>query len=220
MRIKELPKEIRPREKAQQFGIEKLFDEELLALIIGSGVKGCSAIEIARNLLMTYQTLESLANANLSSLEEHFGLSKTTALKLLATFEFHHRLITPMYQKQALIRGSEDIYLRYRYLENYEQEVLIIVLLNHRNKIIKEKVLYKGTSDGVSISPKEICAELIMNKCKKYVLIHNHPDGSKEPSDDDKYSTNLINKIADDLQISMYDHIIIFPGGYYSFRNK
>ena len=55
---------------------------------------------------------------------------------------------------------------------------------------------------------------------KKYVLIHNHPDGSKEPSDDDKYSTNLINKIADDLQISMYDHIIIFPGGYYSFRGN
>lgn len=217
MRIKELPTEIRPREKALRFGIEKLYDEELLALIIGSGVKGCSAIEIAHNLLVSYPTLETLANANLSSLEEHFGLSKISALKLLATFEFHHRLISPMYQKQVCINSSEDVYLRYRYLENYEQEVLAIIMLSRTNKILKEKILYKGTYDGISISPKEICAELIMNKCKKYILVHNHPDGSKEPSDDDKYSTNLINKITNDLHIVMFDHIIIFPGGYYSF---
>ena len=221
MKIKELPKETRPREKALRFGIEKLYDEELLALIIGSGVQGCSAIQIARNLLETYPTLESLANANLSSLEEHFGLSQISALKLLATFEFHHRLISPMYQKQVLVKSSEDIYLRYRYLENYDQEVLAIIMLSHTNKIIKEKVLYKGTYDGISISPKEICAELIMNKCKKYILVHNHPDGSKEPSDEDKYSTDLIKKATEPLQISLFDHIIIYHGGYYSFiKNK
>ena len=80
MKIKELPKEIRPREKALHFGVESLSDEELLALLIGSGVKGCSAIEIARNLLNSYLTLSSLANTNISSLEEHLssqGASKS-----------------------------------------------------------------------------------------------------------------------------------------------
>ena len=221
MKIKELPKEIRPREKALHFGVESLSDEELLALLIGSGVKGCSAIEIARNLLNSYLTLVSLANTNISSLEEHFGLSKITALKLLATFEFHNRLNSPSYQHSYIIKNSEDIYVRYRYLENYTQEVLAIVMLNRENKIIKEKMLYKGTDSDISVNPKEIYAELIISKCKNCVLIHNHPDGNLNPSDDDIYTTQVINNTCKTLQIKVLDHLIIYPGGYYSFkRNK
>ena len=220
MKIKELPKEDRPREKALHYGIETLQDGELLALIIGSGVKGCSALDIARNLLSTYPTLATLANANLSSLEDQLGLSKNTALKLLATFEFHNRLISPMYQNSVAIKDSQDLYQRYRYLENYTQEVLVIVMLSRNNKIIKEKILYRGTEYGLNINPTEICAELIMTKCKKYVLVHNHPNGDQEPSDDDYYTTELIEGSTKALDIVMKDHLIIYPGGYFSFKLK
>ena len=220
MKIKELPRELRPREKAWHYGIESLTDEELLALLIGSGVKGCSAIEIARNLLSSYLTLSTLARASICSLEEQTGLSKTSALKLFATFEFHNRLISPFYQHQYEINDSEDAYFRYRYLENYEQEVLAILMLSKTNKIIKEKVLYKGTEEHIVVEPKEICNELLLSRCKKYILIHNHPNGESYPSDEDKYSTLLIKNESEKIGIKMFDHIIIYHGGYYSFKGS
>ncbi len=220
MKIKELPPELRPREKALHHGIENLTDEELLTLIIGSGVKGCSALDISRNLLGTYLSLSSLANTNFSSLEEHFGLSKNTALRLLATFEFHNRLNSPFYQHHYSINSAEDIYMRYRYLENYSQEVLAIVMFNRKRVIIKEKILYKGTNENVNISVKEIYTELIMSRCSSYALIHNHPDGISEPSEDDIFFTNLIEETCNNLNIKLYDHIIIYPGGYYSFAQN
>lgn len=220
MKIKELPREIRPREKAIHYGIESLSDEELLALIIGSGVKGCSAMDISRDLLTTYLTLSSLASANLSSLEEHFGLSKITALKLLATFEFHNRLNSPLYQHRYLVLSSQDVYERYRYLENFTQEVLAIVLVNKKKEIIKEKILYRGTDNNLSLSPKEICLEIVSSRCSRFILIHNHPDGNPEPSEEDIYATEVIKNTVESLQIKLLDHIIIYPGGYYSFNQK
>lgn len=220
MKIKELPLEIRPREKALLHGIESLSDEELLAVIIGSGVKGASAIDISRNLLGTYLTLPSLANTNLFSLENIFGLSKIMSLKLLATFEFHNRLNSPFYQYQYSINNSQDIYSRYRYLENSFQEVLAIIMLNKKKVIIKEKILYKGTNDNVSISAKEIYMELILSKCYYYVLIHNHPDGTPFPSDDDIYVTDMLEELTKTLNIKMLDHIIIYPGGYFSIKQN
>lgn len=220
MKIKEIPTEFRPREKAIQHGIESLSDVELLALLIGSGVKGCSAIDIARNLLSTYPNLLVLANSNLVSLEEHFGLSKSTSLKLLATFEFHHRLISPQYQKQIKIITAEDVYLRYKYLENYSQEVLVILMLSRDNRIIKEKILYKGTENQLNINPTEICAELILSRCKKYILVHNHPNGESSPSEEDEYTTEIIKRATDSIQVSFVDHVIIYPFGYCSIKQE
>lgn len=218
MKIKEIPKEIRPREKAIRYGIENVSDEELLAIIIGSGVRGHSALEIARNLLDTFITMSSLSNTNLSSLEEHSGLSSTLALRLLATFEFHNRLNSPMYQYEHAVQNAEDIYSRYRYLENYSQETLILLMLNQRRKIIKEKMLYKGTNDNVTLNIQEIIKELIMARCQNFVLIHNHPDGSPFPSDDDVYVTKSLDENSKNMQIKMLDHVIIYRGGYYSFN--
>ena len=220
MKIKELPKELRPREKAAHYGIESLSDEELLAIIIGSGVQGCSAIDISRDLLATYLTLSSLANANLSSLEDHFGLSKTLSLRLLATFEFHNRLNSPFYQHDYKVLTSQDIYARYRYLENCSQEMFALLMLNKNKKIIKEKILYKGTTENMRIDPHDIYSELIISKCKEYVLIHNHPDGRSEPTNDDIIATEVIENYCKPLGMKMFDHLIIYPGGYYSFNSK
>lgn len=220
MRIKEIPKENRPREKAIRHGVEELNDEELLALIIGSGVKGSSALDIAHTLLSSYITLSSLANANISSLEEHLGISKNLSLRLLATFEFHNRLISPKYQRSVSIVSPQDIYQRYRYLENYEQEVFVIIMMNRNNKIIKEKILYKGTEEKIPIDPKEILREIIMSRCKKYALVHNHPSEETLPSNDDIYVTEVIEKNCHNMQIKFFDHVIIHRNGYYSFTEN
>jgi len=215
MKISDIPTNLRPREKALQYGIEELSDQELLAIIIGSGVYGHSAIDIAGELLQTYvSSLEALSNTNYQSLLGHLGLKKSIALRLLATFEFHKRLISSRYQKVSKIETLEQVYFRYRYLENYDQEVLIILMLDLKGRIIKEKELYKGTFDSFSIDVKQVVQELILAKAKSFYLIHNHPDEEPRASEEDILATKVIEKASKNLSVKLLNHVVIFKGGY------
>ena len=221
MKISDIPTNLRPREKALQYGIEELSDQELLAIIIGSGVYGHSAIDIAGELLQTYaSSLEALSNTNYQSLLGHLGLKKSIALRLLATFEFHKRLISNRYQKVSKIETLEQVYFRYRYLENYDQEVLIILMLDLKGRIIKEKELYKGTFDSFSIDVKQVIQELILAKAKSFYLIHNHPDEESRPSEEDIIATKVIEKASKSLSVKLLNHIVIFKGGYSCIKER
>lgn len=220
MKIKELPKEARPREKALIYGVETLSDQELLALIIGSGVKNKSALEIGASLLDSYSSLFYLSKAKSASLKQEFGLSKISALKLEATFELHNRLMSSRYQSLDPIESSEDVYQRYRYLESSDQELLIILMLNTNNQILKEKILYKGTNSFLELNLREIIIELAQNNTRKFYLIHNHPNGESFPSQEDILATSKIANQTKPLGMKMLDHLIIYKNGYYSFKNS
>ena len=221
MRISDIPINLRPREKALQYGIEELSDQELLALIIGSGGRNNSAIDIANELLKSHaNSLEALSNSNYRSLIGFSGVDKSIASRLLATFEFHKRLISNRYQKIQKIDTNEQVYFRYRYLENLDQEVLIILMLDLKGRIIKEKTLYKGTFDSFSINVKQIIQELILAKAKSFYLIHNHPDEEQEPSEDDVIATKVIEKTAKNLSIKLVNHLVIFKGGYSCVKDQ
>lgn len=221
MKISDIPTNLRPREKALQYGIEELSDQELLAIIIGSGVRGHSAIDIAGELLQTYaNSLEALSNTNYQSLLGHLGLKKSIALRLLATFEFHKRLISNRYQKVSKIETVEQVYFRYRYLENFDQEVLIILMLDLKGRIIKEKTLYKGTFDSFSIDVKQIVQELILAKAKSFYLIHNHPDEESRASEEDILATKVIEKASKNLCVKLLNHVVIFKGGYLCIKER
>lgn len=217
MKISDIPYYLRPREKAMCYGIEKLNDQELLALIIGSGVRGYSAVDIANELLKTHgNSLELLAKTTYESLQDYQGLKKSIALRLLATFEFNRRLNSSLYKSVAKIEDPGDVYKRYQYLENFDQEVLIILMLDSKMKIIKEKLLYKGTKDSFSIDVREVVQEVILAKAKLFILIHNHPDGNKDISKEDLLATKMVQKSSSSLGIKLVDHIVIFKGGYSS----
>ena len=220
MKIKELPKEARPREKALIYGIESLSDSELLAIIIGSGVHNKSALEIGASLLETYSSLFYLSKAKSASLKQQFGLSKISALKLEATFEFHNRLNTSKYKELTPIESSESVYEKYRYLENSDQELLIILMLDNNNQILKEKTLYRGTSGFVDLNLREIIIELAQNNTRKFYLIHNHPNGESFPSQEDIIATSTIAEQTKKLGMKIMDHLIIYKSGYYSFKNS
>ena len=221
MKISDIPSNLRPREKALQYGIEELSDQELLAIIIGSGVRGHSAIDIAGELLQTYaNSLEVLSNTNYQSLLGHLGLKKSIALRLLATFEFHKRLMSNRYQKIEKIETNEQVYFRYKNLENLDQEVLIILMLDLKHRIIKEKTLYKGTFNSFSIDVRQVIQELFLAKAKFFYLIHNHPDEESSPSNEDILATKVIEKASKNLSIKLLDHIVVFKGGYSCIKER
>ena len=220
MKISDIPINLRPREKALQYGIEELSDQELLTLLIGSGGRGNSAIDIATNLLASHgNSLESLLNTNYTSLQGFLGLKKSIALRLLATFEFHKRIISNRYKIVEQIGSENDVYFKYKYLEDFEQESFVILMLNSKQKIIKEKTLYKGTSDSLSIDVREVLHELILAKAKYFYLIHNHPDENPHPSEEDILATKAIENSAKNLGIKLINHIIVFKGGYSCIKN-
>lgn len=220
MRIKDLPFEAKPREKALRFGIETLSDAELLAVIIGSGVKNYSALEIANNLLKDHCTLKNISNTNYETLSKYKGLKKVGSLKLLATFEFYKRLISPLYQSSEQLLDAKQVYNRYKYLENYSQEVLLIVMLDRKRNILKEKLMYKGTSENFNVEAKEILSEILVSKCSKFILIHNHPDGDVFPSEEDIFTTSYIETSAEPFKLKLLDHIIIGKNDYYSLQEN
>lgn len=220
MRIKDLPIEAKPREKAIRFGFDSLSDAELLAIIIGSGVRNYSALEIAHNLLKDHCTLKNISNTNLETLSKYKGLKKAGSLKLLATFEFYKRLISPLYQSSEQLLDAKQVYTRYKYLESYNQEVLMIVMLDRKKNILKEKLMYKGTSENFDVDAKEIISEILISKCSKFILIHNHPDGDIFPSDEDIFTTSIIESSAANFKLKLVDHVIIGKNDYYSLQEN
>ena len=207
-----------PREKALQFGIDSLTDKELLAILIGSGGKDNSVFLIADSLLRTYGSLSLLSKANYKDISAQKGLKDSKALKLITAFEIHRRLNTPKYQNEVILDSIDKIYARYKYLEDYDQEILCLIMLNSRKRILKEKVLYQGTCEGFSINLKEIISEILISKCSSFILVHNHVDELISPSQDDLISTRIINYQVKNLGLKLLDHLIIYKNGYYSLK--
>ncbi len=217
MKISDIPLNLRPREKALQYGIEELSDQELLALIIGSGGKGNSALDIAGSLLVSHaSSMESLSKTDYVSLLGYSGLKKSIALRLLATFEFHKRLSQNRYQEIEKISNEEDVYFRYKYFENFEQEVMVLVMLDTKKRFIKEKILYKGTSDSFTLDVRNVIRELILANAKYYYLLHNHPNEESEASKEDILTTKIVEKASKNFGIKLLNHLIVYKGGFTS----
>ena len=218
MGIKELPKLERPREKALLYGLEKLSNVELIAILIGSGTKDRSALDISYELLDTYKGIFNLSNAPFLDLTKTKGISKITAIKLGAVFEIYKRISQSEYQETNITISQNYIYTKYsKIIQGDTQEILGVIILNGNKKVIREKLLYKGTKVELSASYLEIFKEVLIADGKYFYIFHNHPEGNPYPSDKDIIFTSGLIKEAIKLKIKMIDHIIIGKNSYFSF---
>ena len=222
-KIKDLAIIDKPREKAKRFGIESLKDEELLALIICSGIVGHSSLDIARDLLKESPYLSDLLNKSSEYFMSFKGLKMAKVTKLLAALEIAKRIN----ERQRLIYEeisevtSESLYQRYSLsLNSLNQEVLVIVILNKNKRIIFEKTLYQGDDHNLAVNSRDILRLLIANNGYYFYLIHNHPNDTSCPSELDIRFTKKIKEKAQRISAILLDHLIIYKGGYYSFLNE
>ena len=219
--VKNLPKLERPREKANRYGIESLSDSELLSILLNNGYKGSSVIEISTSLLNKYGGLKNLSEQSISELKNNKGIKEAKSIILAAIFEIHKRLNIKAIEAQE--NNVDEKYLVKKYQQTLlrcNQEIFIIVVVNSRNKILHEKILYKGTENMLTISFEDIYQTLVSNNGKNYYLIHNHLKGDSSPSQYDIIATKNIILQSKKYGKQLLDHLIISERDYYSFKKN
>ena len=215
--MKNVPVTERPREKAQQYGVESLSNRELLALLIRHGTAGCSALDIADELLKN--GLLAMSKMNQNELMEIRGIKSVKALELLAWMELSRRISFEEVQKKDVIKDSESLtnWCRKK-LGSLTQEAFLAVFLNPMNEVLSYKILFTGTVDMSVVHPREIFKEAIRVSSSKLIVVHNHPSGHLEPSAADLLMTENLCNAGMMMKIPILDHLIVSESGYFSFR--
>lgn len=219
MKIKELPKEERPRERLLKNGVEALSNEELLALLIKSGAKRQSAKEIARQLLIQYDRIQEFNQIKLEQLIHAKGIGESKACTILAAIEFGKRIYqnVPTLEKKKLNQANL-VFEYYRgTLSKKKQEHFYCIYVDSQKRFLKESLLFVGTLNYSLVHPREIFKEAYLIDALGIICVHNHPSGVVIPSREDIALTNRLMQVGILLGIPILDHIIIGNNTYYSF---
>jgi DNA repair protein RadC len=201
-----------PREKLESSGASSLSNEELLALILGSGSHECSVFELSRRLSDFLSTETSVPT--LERLKKIRGLGKVKAAQILACLELSGRFI--LSDKAVPVSVPEDILSRVAYMKYESQEHLVVISLNSANYIVRIHELTTGLVNQTPVHPREAFAMAIEDRAVSVIFVHNHPSGSLEPSPEDISITRVLCAAGKILQIPVLDHIIIGKRGFTS----
>jgi len=225
IRIKDLPVNERPRERLAELGAEALRDAELIAILLRTGTKGRSAVQIADELVLRFGALHALARASLKELCEVKGIGRDKAIALKSAFTLAARMARELQGDAPLLETPEQIadYLRDAN-RSYDVENFQAVLLNSRRKLIKVEKISQGLVDSILVHPREVFRGAIAANACTIVLVHNHPSGDPTPSDSDIRVTRDLIRAGQLLKIEVADHIILGQRtasnskGYFSMR--
>lgn len=201
-----------PREKMERAGVGALSNEELLAIILGSGSHECSVFELSKRLSDFLSTETSVPT--LERLKQIRGLGKVKAAQILACLELSGRFI--LSDKAIPVAVPEDVLSRVSYMKYESQEHLVVISLNSANYIIRVHELTTGLVNQTPVHPREAFALAIEDRAVSVIFVHNHPSGSLEPSPEDMSITRVLCASGKILQIPVLDHIIIGKSGFTS----
>lgn len=219
--VHDLPREERPRERLKKLGAEALSAQELLAVIISRGSPNKSVLNIAQDLLTRFKSIKAIGEATIEQLSEIDGIGEARAMQIKACFELGKRKDLEPETENAHIANPKDVVEIIRKdLKNKAKEHFKIIMLNTRNKVIGIGEISVGTLDASLVHPREVFEEAIKHHSSSVILVHNHPSGDTEPSDDDLKMTKRLKEVGEILGISVLDHIIIGKDSYYSFKDK
>ncbi|WP_066072427.1 RadC family protein [Alkalithermobacter thermoalcaliphilus] len=222
MTIKNLVKEERPREKMVLKGAKYLSNAELLAILLRTGTKDMSALELANYIInKEKEGIKSLASITVEEMSQIKGIGTAKACQIIAALELGRRVAKSCKMDKFKITSPEgiaNIYMEdFRYLK---KEIFKILLLNTKNEIINDVEISVGSLNSSIVHPREVFIEAIKRSSNKIILVHNHPSGNPEPSKEDILITNRLVEGGKILGIEVIDHIIFGDGIYFSFKEK
>lgn len=217
MKIKDLPKIERPREKLEKYGPEKLSNSELLAILLRTGAKGVNVVELSNKIFKQFSGA-GLAKASVGELKKTFGLGAAKACEIAACFELGRRLL---HNKQsALLLSPHDVWEQLKDMRDHKKEHFVVFYLDARNQEMKRETISVGTLNANLVHPREVFEPAIQHSAAQVIIAHNHPSGDPEPSQEDIALTKRLVESGKILGIEVIDHVVAAKDSFASFKEK
>ncbi len=210
MAITDWPSDERPREKLLAHGAQSLTDAELLAIFLRTGIKGKSAVDLARDLINDFGSLHSLFTADLKTFTAHKGLGNAKYAQLQAVLTMASRHLKESLKQQPEFTSPQQTkdYCQ-MLLADKPYEVFACLMLDNKHRLIEFRELFRGTIDGASVYPREVVKQALADNAAAVILVHNHPSGNPSPSQADKAITQKLTDALNLMDIRVLDHLII-----------
>ncbi len=217
MRIKDLLKIDRPREKLLKYGVNKLSTAELLAIILGSGAKGENVVGVAKKVLNKINT-EDLDKVTLKNLTFIKGIGLIKASQIIACIELGKRILKG--KKAIFVMSPKEIFLELKDIRGSKKEYFVTFYLDIRNQIIRKETISIGTLNASLVHPREVFEPAIRNLAAQIILAHNHPSSDPQPSSEDLEITKKLIESGKLLGIEVIDHVIVCETEYFSLKEN
>ncbi|MEA3313477.1 MAG: DNA repair protein RadC [Caldisericota bacterium] len=212
-KIKNIPKFDRPREKLQKKGAQALSNLELMAALLGKGVKGRGVFRVARDVLKAVEN--NFDNLTVEKLEKIDGIGLAKACQVLSAIELSKRLLI---KDGVKIKTAKDIVKLVEELKERKQEYFLTFTLDGAGNLIQKRTVFIGTLNQSLVHPREVFADAITDRAASIIFVHNHPSGNLTPSREDKLITERLIETGDIVGINVLDHIIVSKNGHFSFK--
>ena len=217
--IREMCLDERPRERFKKYGVEALSNEELLSILMRTGTKEKSVKELSVELMNTLD-IHDLANMNYHYLKNIKGIGEVKAITILSAIEFGKRVLSRVDLKKK-IRTGNDVFSIVKDEMSYAiQEKFLALFLDTKRYLIDKKTIFIGTVNSSQIVPRDVFREAVKCNSAALIIVHNHPAGSIEPSNDDVHLTKSFIELGKMMGINVIDHIIIAKDNFFSFRDN
>lgn len=221
MAITDWPPDERPREKLMQKGVSALSDAELLAIFLRVGVVGKSAVDLARDLLNAFGSLNAIFNASAHQISALHGMGLSKYCQLQAIFEMSRRALSEQLQQQDIFKSPKQVrdYLCLT-LGNEAREIFMVLFLDPQNRVQAQESLFEGTLTQANVYPREVVKRALHHNAASVIFAHNHPSGIAEPSRADENLTQALKSALALVDVRVLDHFIVAGNSIISFAER
>ena len=217
VKIKDIAKVDRPREKMEKYGPEKLSDAELLAILLRTGTKDLNVIKLSQKILQKFKE-EGVSEATIEELKKVHGLGVAKACEIVACFELGRRKLNG--KKTSILLSPKDVWERMEDIRGSKREHFVVFYLDSRNQEIKRNIISIGILNESLVHPREVFENAIKHNAASIIIAHNHPSGDVDPSQDDIEITKKLTNAGKILGIKIIDHVIVTKDKWRSFEEK
>ncbi|ASV68833.1 DNA repair protein RadC [Cytobacillus sp. FSL W7-1323] len=219
--IKDFPQDEKPRERLMQSGPESLSNHELIAILLRTGTKNESVLQLSNRLLTKFDGLRLLKDASLSEITEVKGIGQAKAIQIMAAVEIGRRMANLTFDERYSIRSPEDaanyVMNEMRFLS---QEHFVCLYLNTKNQVLSKQTIFIGSLNASIVHPREVYKEAFRQSAASIICLHNHPSGDPTPSREDIDVTKRLTECGKIIGIDILDHIIIGEKKFVSLKEK
>ncbi|MEK4700590.1 DNA repair protein RadC [Solibacillus sp. FSL R7-0668] len=221
MKIHDVHEADRPRERLLRQGAKSLSNQELIAILLGTGTKHESVLAVANRVLLTFEKLHNLKFATLEEMTEIKGIGEAKAVLLLAAIELGRRLASKEGEQRYTIRSPEDAAnFLMQDMTSLQQEHFVVLFLNVKNQILHKKTIFVGSLNASIVHPREIFREAVKRSAASIICAHNHPSGVPTPSPEDIDVTTRLYEAGKIVGVDLLDHVIIGDHQFISMKEK